>query len=136
MKNPKACPFCSGEVVLITHPLLKRQFRVGCVNDCFTMPSRPDVWFTSEVVAVESINKRNKLKHESVQSWEKRNGNTWPQDAPVWYRTYKSCRWRFALRYEAQHVRKHDRGRKTEVLEFVELIADDSGTPPADWSEK
>lgn len=75
-------------------------------------------------------------KWETVRSWEYRNEKIWPQDAPVWYRTYKSCRWRFALRYEAQHVRKHDRGKKTELLEFIELIADDSGTPPADWREK
>ena len=75
-------------------------------------------------------------KHQTVQSWESRKGKEYPQDAPVWYRTYKSCRWRFALRYEAQHIRKHDRGMKTEELEFVELVADESGTPPADWSEK
>lgn len=77
-----------------------------------------------------------KVKWETVQSWEERYGKEWPQDAPVWYRTYKSCRWRFALRYEAQHVRKHDTGKKSEPLEFIELIADESGTPTADWREQ
>lgn len=81
----RECPFCGNEIILIINPMYNNKYKVGCEKDCFSMPARPDVWFTSEKVAYEAANHHQEPKHETVEQWEKRKGEPYPDDGPVWY---------------------------------------------------
>ena len=52
------CPFCSGEVFVFQ--AWPNRWRVGCnTNDCFTMPARHDVFFSSPEEAIKHANQRD-----------------------------------------------------------------------------
>lgn len=58
MTSLKPCPFC-GEDAFIWHAVHQSSgLKVGCKNDCVTMPSRFDAWFTGEEQAIEAWNRR------------------------------------------------------------------------------
>ena len=51
-----SCPFCGGR--LFVCEVRPANWKVFCENDCFSMPSRFDVFFTSREQAIEKANKR------------------------------------------------------------------------------
>ena len=57
MNELKPCPFCGGEA-LVNPAFIRPGYRVYCENDCSSMPSRPDIAFTSEKEAIKRWNTR------------------------------------------------------------------------------
>jgi hypothetical protein len=58
----KACPFCGAEAFTWVNLAHEGWFKISCMRDCVTMPSRPDIWFTSESEAETLWNRRKEVK--------------------------------------------------------------------------
>lgn len=57
----KNCPFCGRKAIVWGGPAVSRYragYRVSCESDCLSMPSRPDISFTSEESAIKAWNTR------------------------------------------------------------------------------
>ena len=71
----RECPFCGSKADSWAEFDIDR---VGCSNDCCIAYSWPD--------GVDPVtwNTRHQPTHETVQQWEERTGQTYPDDGPVW----------------------------------------------------
>jgi Lar family restriction alleviation protein len=59
MKNKLLpCPFCGGEAYIWHAVHQSYGLKVSCRNDCVTIPSSFDTWYTSEEQAIKSWNRR------------------------------------------------------------------------------
>ena len=54
----KTCPFCGEDAFVWRAVNFSIGLKVSCKNGCVTMPSRFDVWFTSDEQMIEAWNKR------------------------------------------------------------------------------
>lgn len=65
----KNCPFCDAEVfvfrklgVELNDCSTENQLcKVACINDCFVMPPRHDIWFRNIAQAIDSANRRPEI---------------------------------------------------------------------------
>ena len=72
----RECPFCGSEVKM-EFPALHR-YRINCANCALVM------WDDTENKLIKMWNTRHEPKHETVAEWEKRTGEIYPDDGPVW----------------------------------------------------
>ncbi len=69
MTDPlKPCPFCGQESFMFT---THNGHKVACTRDCVTMPSMPDISFTSEEAAIKHWNKRAQTSVLDVSEYYK-----------------------------------------------------------------
>lgn len=91
------CPECSGNIIdpiktMVSNGELKEVIECESCHDLFVRDSFIKLWDISYNTAHQ-----DQSKHETVQQWEERTGETYPDDGPVWSCSKYSRGWHLQL---------------------------------------
>jgi hypothetical protein len=78
MEKLRECPSCGSIPDLLEYGESSITIACGCGFNC------GDWTYEDEADCIKSWNTRHEPKHETVEQWEARTGETYPDDGPVW----------------------------------------------------